>query len=309
MVRLSGGSADFADDCSTSLDNTDIIDDRLDGAEVSRLSSLNGKHIAVTGARKGEEISKLIENLGGTPYIRPTQGTIILDESQVGPDIERLLTEGTDWLILTTGIGSQTLLDMADRLGERERLLEVMKQTKIAARGYKTKNFLKSIGITPIVSDDDGTVRGLIRKFESENISLKGQRVALQLYGERSAKLENWLRAQEANYCEIMPYLHVHPPESEMKAFIEELLSGKYDAVAFTSAVQVHFLFEAANKYNEAHRISELFADRTLAVAVGIVTAEALEENGVKRIVQPSNQRMGGMIVEMGNYFAAQGQA
>jgi len=272
------------------------------------LSSLQGKHIAVTGARKGDEISKLIENLGGTPYIRPTQGTIILDESQVGPDIERLLREGTDWLILTTGIGSQTLLDMADRMGYREQLLEVMKRTKIAARGYKTRNFLKSIGIAPSISDDDGTVRGLIQKFESANISLRGELVALQLYGERSAKFEKWLKDQEANYYEIMPYMHVPPPESDMKSFIEELLAGIYDAVAFTSAMQVYYLFEAARRYDADQGLRELFADRTLAVAVGIVTAEALEENGIKRIVQPSNQRMGGMIVEMGHYFAARGQ-
>jgi len=272
------------------------------------LSSLQGKHIAVTGARKGDEISKLIENLGGTPYIRPTQGTIILDESQVGPDIERLLKEGTDWLILTTGIGSQTLLDMAERMGYREQLLGVMRQAKIAARGYKTRNFLKSIGIAPSISDEDGTVRGLIQKFESANISLTGQRVALQLYGERSDKFDKWLKAQGADYFEIMPYQHVTPPESQMRAFIDELLTGKFDAVAFTSAVQVYYLFEAARRYDADQSLRDLFADRTLAVAVGIVTAEALEDHGVKRIVQPSNQRMGGMIVEMGNYFAEQSQ-
>lgn len=275
---------------------------------MSRLSSLQGKHIAVTGARKGDEISKLIENLGGIPYIRPTQGTVILDESQVGPDIERLLEEGTDWLILTTGIGTQTLLDMAERLGHRERLIDLMRKTRIAARGYKTRNVLRSIGLTPSISDEDGTVRGLIEKFESANLSLRGDRVALQLYGERSPRFEKWLKEQGADYFEIMPYLHVPPPEHEMKAFIEEMLAGKYDAVAFTSALQVHYLFEAARRRGADQGLVDLFADRTLAVAVGIVTAEALEENGVKRIVQPSNQRMGGMIVEMGNYFAAQGQ-
>jgi len=75
--------------------------------------SLAGKHVAVTGARKGEEISQLIVNMEGIPYVRPTQGTVFLDESQVAPDIHRLLNEGTAWLILTTGIGAQTLLDMA----------------------------------------------------------------------------------------------------------------------------------------------------------------------------------------------------
>lgn len=263
--------------------------------------SLSGKHVAVTGARKGEEISKLIRNLGGIPYVRPTQGTVILDEEQVGPDLERLLSEGTDWLILTTGIGSRTMLEISDKLGMKEQLIDLLKRVNIAARGYKTRHFLKELGIAPTVSDDDGTVRGLIRQFE--NISLKGQRVTVQLYGEPSQKLRDWLSGEGAIFTEIMPYQNIAPPEPEMLSLIDEILAGKFDAVAFTSALQVHFLFQCAKKHGLDDDLRAGFAGHTVATAVGIVTAEALEEAGVTRIVQPENQRMGGMIVELGRYF------
>lgn len=264
---------------------------------------LKGKHVAVTGARKGAEISKLIENRGGIPYIRPTQGTVILDDQQVAPDIERLLAEGVDWLILTTGIGSQTLYEMAERLGRKEQLLELMSRVKIAARGYKTRNFLKSIGLVPAVSDDDGSVRGLIRQFAG--ISLKGKKVAVQLYGEPSPSLERWLTEEGADYYQILPYRNDPPPEEELRNFLDEILSGKFDVIACTSALQVHHLFAAAEQFGLLQELRSRLNGPTLAAAVGIVTAEAMEERGVSRIVQPANQRMGGMIVEIDRYLAS----
>lgn len=263
--------------------------------------SMNGKRIAVTGPRKGEEISTLIKNMGGIPYVRPTQGTIILDEKQVEPDLQRLINEGTDWLILTTGIGSQTLLEMSEKLGLREQMIDLLHKVKIAARGYKTRQFLKSIGLKPDISDDDGTVRGLIKQFSG--IGLGGQRVAVQLYGEKSDTLRKWLTGQGAVYTEIMPYIHIPPPESEVQRFLDELLNETFDAVAFTSAIQVHFLFQAAERFGVGDKLRQIFAGPTVAVAVGVVTAEALEDAGVSRIVQPEDQRMGAMIVEIRKYF------
>lgn len=266
------------------------------------MNGLQDKHIAVTGARKGEEISQLIANMGGIAHIRPTQGTVLLDEQQVAPDLKRLLTEGADWLILTTGIGSQTLLERAEGLGLGEQLIEFMRQVKIAARGYKTRNFLKGLGIQPDVTDDDGSIRGLIRQFAG--IPIRGKRFAVQLYGEPSPALQRWLTEEGAEYDKIMPYINTPPPEEELRAFIDEILAGRYDAVACTSALQVHHLFQAAERFGRLDELRARLNGPTLAAAVGKVTAEAMEEWEITRIVQPSNQRMGGMIVELNRYFA-----
>lgn len=273
---------------------------------VCLLAGMQGKHIAITGARKAEEISQLIKNLGGIPYVRPTQGTVFLDESQVAPDLDRLLTDGADWLILTTGIGAQALLDVAERLRRKEELLNVLRTIQIASRGYKTRNVLKQLGLVPTVQDDDGTIRGLLRGLEG--YSLQGKRVALQLYGEIPYSLRDFLKKQGAETFEILPYKHVPPEEKEMTTFLSELDHETFDAVAFTSAIQVQYLFQAADQFGYRHRLLQLFADRTLAVAVGIVTAEALAEAGVRRYIQPENQRMGGMVVAMNKYFAQDGQ-
>src|SRR5690606_19844725 len=133
-----------------------------------------------------------------------TQGTRFLEEEQVAPDLERLLQEGTDWRILTTGIGRQAVGELADKLGRREDLLRLLQDVKIAARGYKTRKYLKELGIKDTVTDDDGSLRGLIRAFA--DFDLQGEKVALELYGEMPGELKQWLESVGAVYSEIMPY-------------------------------------------------------------------------------------------------------
>ena len=51
------------------------------------MKRLNGKTIALAGQRKSEELSKLVENLGGQALIRPAQGTVFLDDTNVEKEI------------------------------------------------------------------------------------------------------------------------------------------------------------------------------------------------------------------------------
>lgn len=265
------------------------------------MSGLQGKRVAITGGRKGEEISKLIENFGGVPFVRPTQGTVYLDESQVGPDIERLLAEGADWMILTTGVGSQAMLDVAERMGRKEELIALLGRVHIASRGYKTRNFLKGIGLSPEVQDEEGTIRDLLRRLGAYD--LRGASVVLQLHGERPPSLIRWLEQAGARYHEILPYEHIPPEAAMIEQFIGELRDGAYDAVTFTSALQVQYLFSEARRLGAEEALLECFRTGTVAVAVGVVTAEALQEVTVERVVQPENQRMGAMVVELNHYF------
>ncbi len=55
------------------------------------MKRLEGKTVALVGQRKVEEISKIVENLGGTPLVRPAQGTIFLDDTHLEADIKELV--------------------------------------------------------------------------------------------------------------------------------------------------------------------------------------------------------------------------
>lgn len=129
--------------------------------------------MAIGGSRKTEEISTIIEKQGGIPVIRPLQGTVYLAEKQVEPDLRTFAEEKADWVIFTTGIGLETLVDMAEKIGLKDEFLQAIRQAKAACRGYKTLSALKKLGITPEASDEDGTTRGLIRSLEPHDFSGK----------------------------------------------------------------------------------------------------------------------------------------
>ncbi|TYR80529.1 uroporphyrinogen-III synthase [Priestia megaterium] len=265
------------------------------------MKRLEGKRIALAGQRKLEEISKIVSNLGGIPLARPAQGTIFLDDSNLEADIRKLVEDNYDWFIFTTGIGVETLYKTADKIGVGSEFLSAIKQANVAARGYKTVNMLKKLEIIPAVRDDDGSTAGLIRALKSYDLT--ECKVALQLHGDPAPKLIDFLEKQNAQFKEILPYQHVPPKEEIVAQLVQEILNGQIDAVNFTSAPQARFLFTYARDKGVDADLIKAFQTNVVAVAVGKVTAAALKEEGIGRIVVPTQERMGSAIVALEQYY------
>lgn len=262
---------------------------------------LVGKHIVLGATRKTEEMSTLIEKQGGKASVRSLQGTVFKAEEEVKRDLKAFVEEGADWVIFTTGIGFQTLLEQAESLGVQADFIKQVEQAKVASRGYKTAAALKNYQLQPVASDDDGTTQGLIRQLES--VEFSGKRVVVQLHGEKAPKLRQFLESKGALITQLLPYQHVPPLEETVETLCQELLTGSVDAVCFTTAVQVHSLFEYASRKGYLNEIKAAFADKAVATAVGKVTAAALREEEISRIVVPEHERMGAMIMELAHYF------
>lgn len=263
---------------------------------------LEGKRVALAGSRKIEEISKIITNLGGVALARPAQGTVFLDDSKLEEDIRELVKGTYDWFIFTTGIGTDTLHKTAEKLGLAEEFIQTISHSKVAARGYKTVNTLKTLGITPIVRDDDGSTAGLVRSLAPH--LHKQAKVALQLHGDPAPKLISFLDEQDADYKEILPYQHIPPQQEVLEQLVQEIISGEVDAVNFTSTPQARFLFSYARDIGKLDEVLSAFSSNVVAVAVGKVTAAALKDEGIERVVVPEIERMGSAIVALENYFS-----
>ncbi|MBW7475130.1 uroporphyrinogen-III synthase [Paenibacillus oenotherae] len=265
------------------------------------MGRLEGKIIAVTGPRKADELSRMINKFGGETVLRPAQGTVFLDDSFIEDQLRALIDQPADWLILTTGVGTEALLQTAEKLGLAESFLGALKSMKLGARGYKTVNVLRKLGLTPEVRDDDGTTRGLLRALESYD--LLGSRVALQLYGDPAPRLTGVLAERGAVCEELLPYRHIPPEGDVVERLIDEIVTGKVDAVTMTSTVQVRYVMGCAARMGQLEAVRDAFASRVLAVAVGKVTAEAVYEEGVERVLFPEEERMGSMVVAMSKFF------
>jgi uroporphyrinogen-III synthase len=247
-------------------------------------------------------MSTLIEKQGGIPVIRSLQGLLELDENSMEPELRRFASNGADWAIFTTGTGTEILLTAAEKLGIRTQFINSLEQAKVAVRGYKTYSVLKKLGILPDVADDDGTTRGLISALEPLN--LKGQEVLVQLHGEPVPELIRFLEKKGAYVKQLLPYRHIAPEMKTLELLCRELDEGLVDAVCFTTAVQVRYLFNYAKQSGSLISIKRAFEQKVMAVAVGKVTAEALREEGVDRFLTPENERMGAMIIELAQFYA-----
>lgn len=262
---------------------------------------LAGKRIVIGGSRKIEEISTLIEKQGGVPLVRSLQGTVFLADREVETDLVKFVQEGADWVIFTTGVGIETLVNLALKLEIADQFLKVIRQAKVASRGYKSLAALRKLEINPVAVDEDGTTQGLIRSLD--DFDFAGKKVMVQLHGESAPFLSKYLNDRGATVQKILPYQHIAPESETVGRLCEELLTNQCDAVCFTTATQVRSLFDYARKQGCHSDIVLSFKENVIAAAVGKVTAEALTEEGIEKVLIPDNERMGAMIIELVRYY------
>ncbi|WP_042456923.1 uroporphyrinogen-III synthase [Neobacillus dielmonensis] len=263
---------------------------------------LTGKRVAICGSRKIEELTILIEKQGGIALSRPLQGTVFLSEEEVKPDLIQFIQHGADWIIFTTGIGIETLQKIASNLGIEQEFISKIRAANVASRGYKTLAALKRLTVVPAAVAEDGTTKDLIQALES--FDFHGNSVTIQLHGETAPLLTSFFEDRGANVHKLLPYQHLAPDPAVVALLCKELINQECDAVCFTTAVQVRSLFDFAREHDLYSTILECFANNSLAVAVGKVTAEALREEGVERVITPENERMGAMVVELSRHYS-----
>ncbi|MCJ8012845.1 uroporphyrinogen-III synthase [Paenibacillus sp. KQZ6P-2] len=268
---------------------------------------LAGRTIALTGPRKAEDMVKIVEKMGGTALIRPAQGTVFLDDAKVRSFLEGWIAKPPSWTILTTGMGLDALIGVASDMGAQEEFLETLRNSSIAARGYKTVNALRKRGLAPLVRDDDGSTSGLIRSLEE--FGFHAEDVVLQLHGDPAPKLEAWLVEQGTEVRKVLPYQHIPPESEQLEQLLDEILQHQVDAAAFTSAPQVRNLVEYARSHGKLEKLVYAFEGPVVAAAVGKMTAQALLEEGITRVVYPpEDERMGSMMVELARYFQTEAE-
>ncbi|MDG5787105.1 uroporphyrinogen-III synthase [Evansella sp. AB-P1] len=263
--------------------------------------SLENKRVVLAASRKTNEMSTLIERQKGTPIVRSLQGTVFLNDEQVREDLKNIIQQDFDWMIFTTGIGTNTILNLAEEMDIKKSILQKIEESNLGARGYKTVAALKKIGVIPQAKDNDGTIKGLVEVLKEYDFHEKN--VLVQLHGENAPTLISFLEKAGAKVIEILPYKHVAPKVETVELFCEELLTDKIDAVCFTAAIQVRALFKYSKEQGIFQEVIDAFTTHTVAVAVGKVTAEALYDEGIQRIVQPEIERMGAMVLELSKYY------
>lgn len=256
---------------------------------------LQGRTIAITADRRAGEQAELFVRRGATVLHGPTMATLDLRQDRSLRDLTvSLIDQPPDWLVATTGMGMRYWAEAAEGWGLSDQLLAALGSARIVARGAKATSQLRRLGLEPEWRAPSEQMREVHAYLTSHDLS--GARVAVQLFDD-TERLE-WAGLQPlAAEAVAVPVYRWQLPDDPTPALelIDAVLAGRVDAVTFTSQPAARYLFRLARLHrgeSAADALRDALNGSVLAVCIGPVCAEALEEEGVTATVWPEPNRL-----------------
>ena len=272
--------------------------------------ALAGRRVIVLESRRAAEMARLVERQGGEALVAPTMREVALT---AGPEVrafaDALAAGALDLVILLTGVGTRALADSleADGVMTRAALGEALSHTRVLARGPKTVAALKELRVTGyLTAPEPHTWRELLEVARGSG-SLKGARVAVQLYGAPHPELTTGLGAEGARVQAVPVYRWQLPDDvGPAERALDALLAGRVDAVLFTSAQQLDHWLEIAAGRGQREALLEALG-RTPLGSIGPTCTERLVAYGLRPAVQPEHAHMGHLVKALGSCMHAHG--
>jgi uroporphyrinogen-III synthase len=256
-------------------------------------------------SRKAAEMARLIEKQGGIPLTAPSMREVPLeDQTEAFEFAERLLRGEVDCLILLTGAGFLALMNALGTRYPVADIVEGLRSIKLICRGPKPQLALKQFNLTPeLVAPEPNTTDILIKELDRCGLSVNGQRVEIQEYGERNLELAAALTARGARVTSVAVYMWQLPSDmGPLNEAIRQLVSGTVSLALFTSARQVVHLVEVAEQLGLVDDLLTSLKGKVVIASIGPVTTEALKEKGIPVDIEPPHPKMGSFVT----YVASQ---
>jgi len=256
---------------------------------------LAGFTVAVTAARRREELIALLERRGARVVAAPAIRIVPTGDDQELLATTRACIEASpDVVVATTGIGFRGWMEAADGWGLGEQLRACFTGSQLLTRGPKAKGAVRAAGLAEAWSPDSESTDEVLAKLLADGVA--GRRVAVQLHGEPLPDFCAALRDAGAEVLEVpvyrwMPAEDVRP----LRRLVEQVVAGQVDCVTFTSAPAVASLLTIATEERRTQELVEALTGRVLAACVGPVTAAPLERLGIST-VQPVRARLGALV-------------
>lgn len=256
---------------------------------------LAGFTVAVTAARRAEELSALLQRRGARVVeaaairIIPTG-----DDDLLRAATESCITHPPDVVVATTGIGFRGWMEAADGWGLGEPLRAQFARAELLVRGPKAKGAVRAAGLAEAWSPDSESTEEVLARLLDEGVV--GRRVALQLHGEPLPDFVTALERAGAVVVQVPVYRWV-PAEDirPLRRLVEQVVAKQVDCVTFTSAPAVHSMLTVAREDGREAALLGAFRTDVVAACVGPVTAAPLERHGV-RTISPERARLGALV-------------
>jgi uroporphyrinogen-III synthase len=254
------------------------------------------------------ELAGLVQRHGGRAYAVPALREVALPAEHSAHVVDGLVHSAFDVAVLLTGAGVKCLLESAAERGQVDALIAGLRRATIVCRGPKPVAVLKARGVTPnVLVPSPHTTDALLAALGQ--LEVRDRRVLVTHAGEVTAEPAATLRARGAEVTDLQTYRWELPPADaeRLRVFIDQVVTGGIDVVAFTTQVQVRNLFQIAEQLGVESQLVGALNERVVVAAVGPTCATALRAHGVDPDVEPVHPKMGQMVVALARHWEAFG--
>jgi uroporphyrinogen-III synthase len=260
---------------------------------------LTGFRVAVTSARRADELSALLRKRGATVTSAPAIEMVPLpDDEELRLRTEALIDAPPDIVIATTGIGFRGWIAAADGWGLAGDLITALGKARVVSRGPKATGALRAAGLPEEWSPESESSREVLHYLVDGGIS--GRRIAVQLHGATAEwdpfpEFLDELRTAGADVVPIRVYRwNPTPRHGDFDQLVAGIAEQKFDAVSFTSAPAVAAVLMRAGEMGLSDAVLTALRSKVHAMCVGPVTARPLVRLGIPTSA-PERMRLGAL--------------
>jgi uroporphyrinogen-III synthase len=260
---------------------------------------LTGYRIAVTSARRSEELCALLSRNGAEVCSAPAINMIALpDDDELQSNTEALIAQPPDILVSHTGIGFRGWVAAAEGWGLANQLIAALSKARILARGPKATGALRAAGLHEEWSPKSESSQELLKYLLESGVS--GARVAIQLHGAADAwdPFPEFIGGLRAAGAEVVPMRVYRWKSTALGGNFDQLVTGiarrQFDAVSFTSAPAAAAVLERSRDLDIEDQLVDALRTDVHAMCVGPVTAQPLHRKGVPTS-SPERMRLGAL--------------
>jgi uroporphyrinogen-III synthase len=266
-----------------------------------------GMTVVAFESRMADQMAALIVRHGGKPMVAPSLREIPLENNTEALDFAKHIMAGNvDLLILLTGVGTRTLVDIWKPRFPLEVIRQALTNTTLVCRGPKPIAALKELGLKPqITVPEPNTWRDILHTLDKHKPEgLSGLRIAIQEYGTANTDLTQGLTERGAQVRSVPVYRWALPDDLEpLRRALRRIMDGQVSVVLFTSAAQVDHVVKWLDDTEKPSAFRDAL-EKTMVASIGPVTSRRLRDHHLPVDFEPSHAKMGVLVKEAGQYAA-----
>jgi len=264
-------------------------------------NGFQGLRVGALESRMAAEMERLIIRHGGVPIVAPSMRELPLSENPQALEWgQALLADQVDMVVLLTGVGFRTLLDVVQTRYSLDAITDALRKTVLVVRGPKPVQELKELGLHPnILVPEPNTWKDTLSALDaSYPDGLQSMRVAVQEYGVSNSGFLEGLRERGAEVRPVPVYRWTLPDDlTPLKNLLQEVMDGILPVLLITNAVQVEHIIKVLGEDEKINHFRKAL-HRMMVASIGQVASERLRHYGFPVDLEPSHPKMGILVKE-----------